>query len=52
MSNARIQIQDKPTGEGSAGQLAYPSNQLTSPTKQIAAYLAAKHAAITCQFWQ
>jgi len=51
MSNARIHIQDIPTGDWSAGQLAYPSNQLTSPTKQIAARYTAKHEAITCQFW-
>jgi hypothetical protein len=52
MTIARIQIQDTPTGVRFAGQLAYPSSQVTSPAEQIAAYLAANQEAIAHQSWQ
>lgn len=50
MTIARIQIQDTPTGVRFAGQLAYPSDQVT-PAEQIAAYLAANQEAIARQSW-
>ena len=52
MTIARIQIQDTPTGVRFAGQLAYPSSQITSPAEQIAAHLAANQEAIARQSWQ